>query len=127
MTPAAEEAGEEVEGVVGLVGVAAGLLVLFEAFVAVLVVDAAGFGGGEGVVGFGYGDEFVVGGRVVSVEKGRMGELVMKLDFSAVVLRGRMDGDMGQMGDDEGDVRVLIWMVFLAEGSVCSFNVFFCS
>ena len=45
---------------------AAGLLVLFEAFVAVLVIDAAGFGRGEGVVGFGYGDEFVVGGGVVS-------------------------------------------------------------
>ena len=66
MAPAAEEAGEEVEGVVGLVGMPAGLLVLFEAFVAVLVVNAAGFGRGEGVVGFGYGNEFVMGGGVVS-------------------------------------------------------------
>ena len=84
MAPAAEEAGKKVEGVVGLVGVTAGLLVLFEAFVAVLVVDAAGFGGGEGVVGFGYGDEFFVGGGIVSKEEGGKGESVMKLD----VLRG---------------------------------------
>ena len=33
----------------------------------VLVVDAAGFGGGEGVVGFGYLDEFFGGGFVASV------------------------------------------------------------
>ena len=60
----AEEAREEVEGVV-LAGLAA-LLVLVEALVAVLVVDAPGFGGGEGVVGFGYCDKFVMGGVVAS-------------------------------------------------------------
>jgi len=42
MPAAAEEAREEVEGVV--VPLAAALFVLFETFVAVLVVDAAGFG-----------------------------------------------------------------------------------
>ena len=33
---------------------------------AVLVVDAAGFGDGEGVVGFGYLDEFLGGGFVAA-------------------------------------------------------------
>ena len=64
MAGAAEEAGKEVERVVGARG-AAGLL-LGEAFVAVLVVDAAGFGGGEGVVGFGYLDEFLGGGFIAA-------------------------------------------------------------
>ena len=62
---AAEEAGEEVEGVVAAAAAAA-LLVLLEAFVAVLVVDAAGFGRGEGVVGFGYLDEFLGGGFIAT-------------------------------------------------------------
>ena len=62
---AAEEAGEEVEGVVGAAAAAA-LLVLLEAFVAVLVVDTAGFGRGEGVVGFGYLDEFLGGGFIAT-------------------------------------------------------------
>jgi len=48
---AAEEAREEVEGVVR--AGAAALLVLLDALVAVLVVDLAGLGLGEGVVGFG--------------------------------------------------------------------------
>ena len=65
MAAAAEEAGEEIEGVVGATAAAA-LLVLFKAFVAVLVVDAAGFGDGEGVVGFGYLDEFLGGGFVAA-------------------------------------------------------------
>ena len=45
---------------------AGALFVLLDAFVAVLVVDFARFGGGEGVVGFGYGDEFLVSGVVAS-------------------------------------------------------------
>lgn len=61
---AAEEAREQVEGVVVLGGPAAALLVLLYAVVAVLVVDAAGFFVDEDLVGFGYGDEFVVGGVV---------------------------------------------------------------
>jgi hypothetical protein len=68
---AAEEAREEVEGVV-VVGAApaAATLVLLDAFVAVLVVDAACFFGGEDFVGFGYGDEFVVRGVIASLEEG---------------------------------------------------------
>lgn len=62
---AAEEAAEEVEGVVVLGGPAA-LLVLRDAVVAVLVVDFTRFGGDEDVVGFGYGDEFVVSGFVAA-------------------------------------------------------------
>ena len=64
MAAAAEEAGEEVEGVVGAGGAAG--FVLREAFVPVLVVDFAGFGGGEGVVGFGYLDEALGGGVVAA-------------------------------------------------------------
>ncbi len=62
---AAEEAGEEIERVM-LAGLTA-LFVLVEAIVSVLVVDAPGFCRGEGVVGFGYRDEFVMGGVVTSV------------------------------------------------------------
>jgi len=63
---AAEEAGEEVEGVVVLALLATAALVFFDAFVAVLVVYAAGFFVDEDVVGFGYGDEFVVGGFIAT-------------------------------------------------------------
>lgn len=75
MAAAAEEAGEEVEGVVLLAAATArGLLaVLGEAFVAVLVVDAAGGGVGEGVVGVGYGDEILFGGVVASGRRGETG------------------------------------------------------
>ena len=65
MPAAAEEAREEIEWIVPPAAAAA-LLVLFEPFVAVLVVDAAGFGRGEGVVGFGYLDEFLGGGFVAT-------------------------------------------------------------
>jgi hypothetical protein len=63
---AAEEAGEEIKGVVVLPRAAA-LFVLVYAFVAVLVVDAASFCIGEDVVGFGDTDKSVVGGVVASV------------------------------------------------------------
>ena len=66
----AEEAGEEVEGVVAALSASAALFVLREAVVAVLVVDLAGFGLREGVVGFGDGDEFLGGGFIAPrVEK----------------------------------------------------------
>lgn len=64
MAGAAEEAREEVEGVVRAGATA--LLVLLDAFVAVLVVDLARLGLGEGVVGFGDGDEFLVRGVVAA-------------------------------------------------------------
>ena len=51
----------------GAPAAAGGLLaVLGEAVVAVFVIDAAGGGVGEGVVGVGYGDEFLFGGFVVA-------------------------------------------------------------
>ncbi len=50
----------------------AALFVLVEAVVPVLIVDAACFRGGEGVVGFCYFDEFVMGGVVAP---GRWGVL----------------------------------------------------
>lgn len=49
------------------------LAVLGEAVVPVLVVDAAGGGVGEGVVGVGYGDEFGFGG-VVAATGGRVSQ-----------------------------------------------------
>ena len=64
---AAEEAREEVEGVVVLCGSAAATLVLFYAVVAVLVVYPACFFVDEDFVGFGYCDEFVMGGVISSV------------------------------------------------------------
>ena len=65
---AAKEAGVEVEGIVGAAAALAALLGLFLAVVAVLVVDTAGFGLGEGVVGFCYLDEFFRGGLVTTAE-----------------------------------------------------------
>lgn len=70
MARSAEEAGEEVEGIVAPRAAAAALFVLREAVVAVLVVDFAGFGLGEGVVGFCYGDEFLGGGFVAAGDGG---------------------------------------------------------
>lgn len=67
MAAAAEEAGEEVEGVVAASGAAAAGFVLREPFVAVLVVDSACFGFGEGFVGFGDLDEFLGCGLIASV------------------------------------------------------------
>lgn len=64
---AAEEAGEEVEGVVAAAAAAVAGFVLRQAFVAVLVVDGARFGGGEAVVGFGDFDEALRGGFVAPV------------------------------------------------------------
>lgn len=93
----AEEAREEVEGVV--VPLAAALLVLFEALVAVLVVDAAGFGLGEGLVGFGDLDEFLVRGFVASV---------VQID-NLVMARRCKDG-----GGQTDHVRVLVRVEFLA-------------
>lgn len=69
MAGAAEEAAEEVEGVVPLATAAAGVLltVLGDTLVTVLVVDAASGRVGEGVVGVGDGDEFLLGSFVAAV------------------------------------------------------------
>jgi hypothetical protein len=68
---AAEEATEQVVRVVAPATAALPLLALLEPFVAVLVVDLAGLGVGEGLVGFGDEDELVVGCWVVAGEGGR--------------------------------------------------------
>jgi hypothetical protein len=65
---AAEEAGEEVEGVVLLAGAAA-LLVLLDAIVAVLVVYLAGLLLAEDFVGFGYFDELLTCSFVAAESK----------------------------------------------------------
>lgn len=80
----AEEAREEVEGVVLLGAPAAALRllpVLGQAVVPVLVVDAAGGGVREGVVGVGDGDEFGFGGVVAAVGGEERNELAFRLAF----------------------------------------------
>ena len=68
MPATAEEAREEVEGVMAATATSLACLVLLEAFVAVLVVDAPGFGRREGVVCFGYLDKFLGGGIVATID-----------------------------------------------------------
>jgi hypothetical protein len=68
------------------------LLTLLQPFVAILVVDFAGFRDGESFIGFGDFDEFLFGRFIAP------GFLSMDLW-----------GDWGK-----GVVRVLIWVVFLA-------------
>lgn len=63
MAGAAEEAREEVKGVVGA---AAGGFVFCEAFVAVLIVDSTCFRLGEGFVGRCDLDEFFMGGFIAA-------------------------------------------------------------
>lgn len=58
MATAAEEAGEEIEWVSSLT--VSTFFVLFEAFVAVLIVDFASLGFDEGFVCFGDFDEFLL-------------------------------------------------------------------
>jgi len=70
MPAAAEEAREQVEGVMVLL--AAALLPLLKAFVPVLVVDFAGLGIRESFVGFGHFDELLFGCVVVSGESVRV-------------------------------------------------------
>jgi hypothetical protein len=60
VTPTAEEAGEEVKGIMVLPAPAT-LLTLLEPLVSILVVDFAGFRDGESFVGFGDFDEFLFG------------------------------------------------------------------
>jgi len=76
------------------VPLAAALFVLFEAFVAVLVVDAAGLGVREGFVGFGDFDEFLVRGFVASGQVCQFG--------------GKWEEEGGKA------LRVLVRVVFLA-------------
>lgn len=58
MATTTKEPREEIEGVTSTT--VSSLLVLFEAFVTVLIVDFAGFGFREGFVGFGDFDEFLL-------------------------------------------------------------------
>lgn len=68
MTRTTEEAREEVEGVVALTGAVA-LLVLFDALVAILIVDLACLHDAKDIVGFGDCDELLVG-RIISTDMG---------------------------------------------------------
>ena len=67
MPGAAEEAGEEVERIVSGAAGAALLAVLGETLMTVLVVNTAGFRGGESFVGVGDLDKEFVGGVVAAV------------------------------------------------------------
>ena len=64
VTAAAEEAREEIEGVASVT--VASFLVLFEAFMTVLIVDFACFGFGKGFVCFSDFDEFLLGRLVTT-------------------------------------------------------------
>src|SRR5690242_14359684 len=77
MTRTTEEAREEVEGVVALTGAVA-LLVLFDALVAILIVDLACLYDAEDIVGFGDCDELLVG-RIIPTELGLV-ELTKKAE-----------------------------------------------
>lgn len=93
MAGAAEEAREEVERIVAAAG-AATLLVLGEAFVAVLVVDLSCFGRGEGVVGVGDLDELLGCGVIATVPQRNQLRIrkVFSLDVGKFVGRGRAYG-----------------------------------
>lgn len=65
MSAAAKESRKDIERIM-VSSASAALLPLFETFVAVLVVDLAGFGDGESFVCFCYFDEFLFGGFVAS-------------------------------------------------------------
>lgn len=64
VTTATEETGEEIEGVASLTVTA--FLVLFETFVAVLIVDLACFGFDKGFVGFGDFDKLLLDGLIAT-------------------------------------------------------------
>lgn len=64
MTAAAEKSREEIEGVASLT--VTSFLVLFEAFVAILVVDLASLGFRKGFVGFGNFDELLLDGFIAT-------------------------------------------------------------
>lgn len=76
MAVAAKEAAEEVEGVAAAASL---LLAVLETLVAVAVVDRAGLWVGEGFVGFGDLDEFLLGGVIAGVFVGVefLGELAV--------------------------------------------------
>jgi hypothetical protein len=65
VTTATEEAREEIEGVASVT--VTSFFVLFETFVAVLIVDFACLGLGKGFVGFGDFNEFLLGCLVTTV------------------------------------------------------------
>jgi hypothetical protein len=65
VTATTEEAREEVKGVASMT--VTSFLVLFEAFMTVLIVDFAGLGFGKGFVCFGDFDEFLLGRLVTTM------------------------------------------------------------
>ena len=124
----AEEAREEVEGVVAPGGPA--LFVLGEAVVAVLVVDFAGFGGGERVVGFGDLDEFLgrrfrcrcLGGgwSVGVIQRPRKGggEVEALVGERWVLVAAILLRHSRGRRKEAIYSRVFVGVVFLAEGSI---------
>ena len=87
MAGTAEEATEEIEWVMATTSTAA-LLVLREALMAILVVDFAGFGGGERVVGFGDLDKFFGGGLVSSTQGSALSAGVLMYEHRAPIVTG---------------------------------------
>lgn len=97
MAGAAEEAREEVKGVVGA---AAGCFVFGEAFVAVLVVDSTRFRLGEGFVGRCDLDKFFMGGFIAAGTKREEG--------LAIFVRVRVDSELKYgLGEEKGRLCVV--------------------
>ena len=93
----AKEAAEEIERVILRPGAPPGF-VLCEAFVAILVVDFAGFGVGEGFVGFGYLYE-ALGGGVISTL------LVALVSIVGFLIPVHLERDWGRRtGSYQGDI-----------------------
>ena len=110
----AKEAGEEVEWIMRAAALSA-LLVLFEAFVAVLIVDAAGFRLRKGVVGFGDLDEFF-GGRFIATAEMK-GVRLLAIYVECGLLNG--DSRFGALEHGVGmSLRILIGVVFLAKEAI---------
>lgn len=78
-----------------------------------MVVDAASFRLGEGVVGFGYLDEFFRGGFIATVEMKRVSsDFTGRMGF---ILLRCLEGLYHGVGAGS---RILIGVVFLAEGAI---------
>lgn len=70
MTVAAKKAAEQVKGIVATS--AAAILVLFDAFVAISIVDLARLGIAQDIVGFGYFNKLVVSRLIASANNDQL-------------------------------------------------------
>lgn len=131
MARAAEEAREEVKGVVGA---AAGGFVFGEAFVAVLIVDSTCFRLGEGFVGRCDLDKFFMGGFITAGIK-REEALALFVCVDSELKYGLGEEKPKKISEfappprckvmkwARDYVRILIRMKLLAQSPICFFNI----